>query len=1079
MPKYTADGWHRDICRGIIMAYFLVIAAIYPYYAPGGYTHIGEVKYEFFRNVSLVTLAVAAAVILLSVVIRRDWEWVIRNYRRMSVTDWFAYGYFVMIMLSYLCSSYKEDALWGVGGWRMGVITQMIFIVIYFLFSRYFHCDLRWIGVWLLAAAGVFLLGICNRYSFYPIAMEGQTATFISTLGNINWFCGYWSVTAPIGIALYWCSDKIRIRIATGIYSVIAMLSGVTQGSESAYLVFAAVLIMLFVLSFYSGTRMYRFLELCMMFAGSCLLAKWMMRLPVVSFNYMPGGEDTSLGVTGTLLFGHAAVWIFLIALTCYILLRIAERYGFLQITDYLEKHSRFKNMVTAAVVSAFCIAAILLLNVSGVFDKSGVQYTAEVQGTTEDADNFKPVFRSDWGNGRGAAWNCAINAYQSMDTLHKMVGVGPDCFADYVYSVPELADRLADQFPNQRLVNAHNEHLTISVNSGAVGWLCFVGLFLTAFVRFMRGARNQPMLYLCAVSIFAYTMHNLVSFQQVLNTPFIFIVVGIGEKIYRSTKEGNVCDSMDKQLVSEEDKKNQQPGSGLKMTGRLAESLFVALVIVMCVVLAFYAKDGYHQIGEAKCIAYRNVMVVGCGIMTFVTAVYIICTLKVHKKYTISVTDGCVLAYLVLSCVAAVSGGFYEDVLWGFYGWRMGLMAQLSFVLLYFFASRFGKHYRLIIAALLAVTCVVYGIGILHRLLIDPIGFYDGLTNWNKTMFLSTLGQSSWYGSFVAVTLPVGMGVFLYSDKKLWTIISGIFMTIGFCTLVTQNSDSAYFGLAGAFIVFIMISAEELGKMYRFMLAITLFFASAKVMYSLMLLHPNPEFKADFVTRLMWASSVTWVLLMLCIIVPAVLYFMGGGIINSHKYPAALMARLCRFAPAAAGVVFVGMSLVIILQARGALPQGISDRLAGISYFNWGNEWGNGRGRIWSFSFKVFKEADIRHKLFGVGPDCFNSYITAHYGEETARLWIETQLTNAHNEWMTSMVNVGIIGTVAYLGIYVTAIRRFFRQHRSNFMLIGIAAAIVSYMCYNFFCYQQVLCTPFVFLLMGLGEYLLRESKS
>lgn len=530
--KNTADGWHRDFCRGIIMAYFLVIVGIYPFYAPGGYINIGETKYVFYRNVSLVTFTVMAVVIFLSVVIRRDLEWVARNYRQMSVTDWFAYGYFVTIMVSYLCSAYKEDALWGVKGWRMGIIVQMTFILIYFLFSRYFHCDLRWISVWLLASAAVFLLGICNRYSLYPIAMEGQRAAFISTLGNINWFCGYWSVTAPIGITLYWCSDKMWIRAVAGIYSIMAMLSGVTQGSESAYLVFAAMLLVLFVLSFGSDTRMYRFLELCMMFAGSCLLAKLMMHVPGLEWNYMITEGDASFGVTGTLLFGNAAAWMFVIAFVCCVLLRVAEALGFLQIEDYMEKHRRFRGIATAAVVAAACMAAIILLV------KSGALYTREASDVVNEA-GFRMVFDENWGNGRGASWNCGINAYQSMDLLHKIVGVGPDCFADYVYDVPELADRLVDQFANQRLTNAHNEQLTVLVNVGALGWLCYAGLFLTAFVRYMKGARRKPMLYLCAVSILAYTVHNLVSFQQVLNTPYVFIVLGIGEYIDKTQLSG------------------------------------------------------------------------------------------------------------------------------------------------------------------------------------------------------------------------------------------------------------------------------------------------------------------------------------------------------------------------------------------------------------------------------------------------------------------------------------------------------------------------------------------------------------
>lgn len=541
----TPEESHQDICRGIMMAYFLVMAVIYPFYAPGGYMRIGDVKYEFFRNVSLVTLAVMAGVLLLSIVLRRDRDWIIRNYRGMSVTDWFAYGYLVAVMLSFLCSEYKEDALWGSGGWYMGVITQIIFVFVYLFFSRYYHCDLRWIGIWLTAAVGVFLLGICNRYSVYPIAMEGQTETFISTLGNINWFCGYWSVTAPIGITLYWYSDKTWARIAAALYSIIAMLSGMTQGSNSAYLVFIALFLVLFLLSLGSIGRMYRFLELCIMFAVSGLLGKIMQSLPSLRYNYMPAEEDGMAGITTALLIGNAALWMLLIVLLCYVLLKAAERQNLLHIQKYLETHGRFKYIIVVTVVAVFGVAAVAMLNNSGILNKdsalyeSGMFYDDGASYTSETDGGYKAVFNEEWGHGRGAAWNCGVNAFRNMDVLYRLVGVGPDCFADYVYDVPELADRLADQFVNQRLTNAHNEQLTQLVDVGIFGWLCYVGLFLTAFVRYMRRADQQPMLYLCGISILSYTVHNMVSFQQVLNTPFVFIVLGIGEKLYRSTAEG------------------------------------------------------------------------------------------------------------------------------------------------------------------------------------------------------------------------------------------------------------------------------------------------------------------------------------------------------------------------------------------------------------------------------------------------------------------------------------------------------------------------------------------------------------
>lgn len=522
------EDWHRDICQGILMAYFLVMAVVYPLYAPGGYMRIGEVKYEFFRNVSLVTLAVMAVVILLAILGRRDWEWIVRNYRRMSVTDWFAYGYFVAVMLSYLCSAYKEDAFWGADGWYMGAVTQMIFVLLYFCFSRYFHCDLRWMGIWILAAAVVFLLGICNRYSVYPIAMEGQTDTFISTLGNINWFCGYWSVTAPIGIVWYWYSDSVRVRFIAGIYSVTAMLSGVTQGSNSAYLVFGAVFLALFILSLGDGRKMYRFLELCMMFAGSCQLGRILRYVPSLDYNYGLLVGDGGSRITMLLLDDNAALWGLLAAALCYVILRRLDRQNLIHII----KRRWLWILMSGTVIVVFCIAAILMML------DSGILLIREVPGTMEQDGGLELVFDEDWGNGRGATWNCGIDAYQSMDALHKIVGVGPDCFADYVYDVPELAQRLAERFVNLRLTNAHNEQITMLVNAGLLGWLCYAGIFLTAFLRYMRKGSSQPVLYLCAVSILAYVVHNMVSFQQVLNTPYVFIVIGIGERFCRNIED-------------------------------------------------------------------------------------------------------------------------------------------------------------------------------------------------------------------------------------------------------------------------------------------------------------------------------------------------------------------------------------------------------------------------------------------------------------------------------------------------------------------------------------------------------------
>lgn len=578
--------------------------------------------------------------------------------------------------------------------------------------------------------------------------------------------------------------------------------------------------------------------------------------------------------------------------------------------------------------------------------------------------------------------------------------------------------------------------------------------------------------------------------------------------------------------------KKNKTEMEYTELIREVIEYLLAAVLIILCVVVPLYARDGYHQIGNAKFEAYRRIMIGGFGVLLMLTAAYFMCRVtgrrlsrggdavqplhsgnavqlshrgnavqpshggnaiqgvQPHKVFPegVSGTDLFVFAYLLLAGASVVSGGFYEDALWGAFGWNMGFLTQVSFVLLYLYLSRFGKYYRAMLWALCLAATVVFGIGILHRLMIDPVGFYDGLTNDQKAQFLSTLGQATWYGAFLAVTLPVGMGIFLYTAQTKRRVIAGIYMLIGFCTLVTQNSDSAYFALAGMLIVFFMVSCEKRELLCRFTAMLTMFFAAGKIMYLLTRIRSNPALEPDFITQLMWTSGLTWGLLLLCLAATLMLHGSGAKGVKTDAgaserppvFSPVVICRLRRGVVASVFLLIVTVVLLICLQSRGVLPAGIAEKMAAVSYLNWSDDWGNGRGRIWKFAWSVFAREDMRHRLFGVGPDCFNSYVMAYHGEEASLFWGEKMLTNAHNEWFTILINGGIFGAAAYAGIYVTAVVRFLRGRGKDLCLLtGIGAAVVSYMCYNFFCYQQVLCTPFIFILLGIGEYILRQKEA
>jgi O-antigen ligase len=509
-----------------------------------------------------------------------------------------------------------------------------------------------------------------------------------------------------------------------------------------------------------------------------------------------------------------------------------------------------------------------------------------------------------------------------------------------------------------------------------------------------------------------------------------------------------------------------QSKNTGVEIMGRIMEYTLAIVLLALCIALPLYAKEGYYQIGDVKFTVYKTILTRGFAVLLVMTVLYLGFWLKSDRKWRVSITDVMVVLYLISCGISALTGGFFETARWGSSGWHMGLMSQLGFVLLYLFLSRFGRYYKVVLAVLCAVATVVFAIGVLHRLLIDPIGFYEGLNYSQKAQYLSTLGQATWYASFLAVMLPVCAAVFLYAKQRALRVTGGISMFVGLCSLVTQNSDSAYFAFAGFMLVFFWVSVENEDTFQRFMWIVTCFFGAGKLMYFLLKINPNPELEFDVVTEFVLCSGAAWALLAVSLCINVLLF-----IRRNKPYSIKLMEKVRKWVVIAVGVCAAGSILLIVLQAKRLLPAAVSEKLEQISYFNWGDAWGNGRGRIWTFALKVYGEADLPRKLFGVGPDCLNSYIEAYYSEEVRLLWGDLVLTNAHNEWLNILISDGLFGFVSYIGIFVTALYRFLKVKPRNLVMTAVAAAAVSYMAYDFFCYQEVLCTPFIFILLGIGE--------
>nr|MBQ8252064.1 O-antigen ligase family protein [Lachnospiraceae bacterium] len=531
---------------------------------------------------------------------------------------------------------------------------------------------------------------------------------------------------------------------------------------------------------------------------------------------------------------------------------------------------------------------------------------------------------------------------------------------------------------------------------------------------------------------------------------------------------------------LAKKQKKKENTGK-LVVTGFL-EYMCVLWAIVMSFALALYMKDGYYQIGTAKYHAYEKVVVFGMPLLLILMILYVMFDWKENgvgirrmkeMGRGLSVTDWFVLAYIVFALVSFLCSGHMEQAWKGYDGWFMGLFSQISFVAIYFVFSRFMKDYPVTLGALCLVTFYVYVVGIQHRLLIDPLGVYETLADHYKIQFLSTLGQASWYSSFMITILPVGMFTFWYAKNRVLRVLSGIFVFAGFMTLVTQNTDSAYFGFLAAMLVLFHVSVKEAGRMRRLFELMLMFVLAPKAMWLLLKIYPNDIMYWDKISSLLLYGNIMWLFVLLCvagIVVMALLEKTG-------KYPVLAM-RICRNAVYVILLcLLISWILILVADANGWFPDIIDSISRHIPYLKWNREWGNGRGFTWSFTVMMFGEMNLKNKLLGVGPDCYAIYAHGRYNELLQSKWGSSILTNAHNEWLNMFVDLGYFGGVSYLGVFLSALVRFVKNSENRPVLLGFAACIAAYMAHNMFCYQQVLCTPLIFLFMAMGEYQIRRK--
>lgn len=536
--------------------------------------------------------------------------------------------------------------------------------------------------------------------------------------------------------------------------------------------------------------------------------------------------------------------------------------------------------------------------------------------------------------------------------------------------------------------------------------------------------------------------------------------------------------------FMSKKKKKTTTSFTATEVTEFLLQVATTAYVFIFLIAMPLLLHDKYFDIGVFKAKMFFTITGVFLAAAVPIFIVYLCVTIadknkrgeKLFQKSMLNIPDYFAIAYLVVSTLSFVLSEYNTwtftgdpDANYAWFGqsdWLMGYRSQLLFVLIYFFVSRFFKKssWRDLLYCILGSSAIIYILGIMNRFRIDPLGVYEEISEYYIEMFISTLGQTSWYSSYMIIIIPIGMALFWYAEKKWEKTALGIYCFISFATFVTQNSDSAYLAMFVILAILFVVSFDSEQKMLRFFELVIIMLSAFVTMGLLYYIFQAKTVKLDTISMVAMQNPVMYVLLAII----AAIYILLKSQNRKGKLDIQKFKILQKLVIIAVPLCFIaGVALVIITTKQ--VANGQTTPFAAIEYLVFNDDWGNRRGFAWKLSVSMIASFNPLQFLFGVGPDCFANYGYEFFADRLQAYWGDLVLTCAHNEWVNILICEGFLGLAAYLGFFVSGAIFFYKERKQSPFLLAGTLCIVGYVIHNSLCYQQVICTPVVFILIAL----------
>lgn len=474
---------------------------------------------------------------------------------------------------------------------------------------------------------------------------------------------------------------------------------------------------------------------------------------------------------------------------------------------------------------------------------------------------------------------------------------------------------------------------------------------------------------------------------------------------------------------------------------------------ILILSVFPLYFENNYINILEAK---VRFLKISGTIFMIVILTLVLLSAERVN----VGKRDFFLLTFLLSTVCSVLVSDFKSEAFLGQKGRMLGGYVVVLCLVICFFVSRYFILKIQWFYLFMFSNAIVFLLGVLNYFQIDPLRMYENLIESQHTIFYSTIGNTNFLSSYICLIVPVMMGVFYTTKRRMLFFLSIPFLVLVFFCTFAMKSDSWILGIGGAFVVFFLFAFQSVLYMRRFIILVGTFLVSC--ILAKLFIYPDISMNLDTSLAELIIYGVRahfffqWEIITFEILL--VLFLICYSRLAKKEKVFVWLRRIVY------GIFIMAALLVLIRYAEYTIMIASGDRF------------GSGRGYIFRTTWQRFLDLPLKNKIFGYGMNGYSRWINNNTLTEV----IDFQYRNfidAHNDFLQVLITSGVFGVIGYFGFLLFSLYSFVKKLINSPVFLAGIAMIVSFLMQGAVNSVQVFTLPVLLVLLGVFENFYRRE--